>query len=488
MGGGAFDMGGGAFDMGGLMGGGALDMGGGAFVMGGLLRGRQLVRRGGVAHGWGDRQGLRLRPPRLARFARAGTDIRAGAEGDREKPVGGEGRLRAAVALRFFPDAPDPGPRLLDVADAVEQVGHQRIPADAPAAEIGLGHARGQTAGADDLQAVRVHLDEDIGALEEPVPVRHGVRDRLPHRFPRVLGDLLPLEPFDPVGGPRVAVDEPHRALDIADDPSTVVAAVEHVGPVPALRQDAGEVGVREELSRIPGEEEDPGVAEPQRVPGAFRHSEVHQHLFDDRFAGEVGQLEPGVESFAVEVVRVPEARARGEVEPDRALRAEEVADFPLGEFLGDRALPREEPVGALDRLVLALPDMDHDDAIDRLHDDLHRRIAVAGEVLDAGAKGVRVLDADDGPGVVHSHEDLPPGRVREARELARQGLGDALLEFDRRALPLTDQEVDIGSGHAFGVGTENRRARVGGSGAPGILARTAGTGAADTSAPHPRQ
>ena len=147
----------------------------------------------------------------------------------------------------------------------------------------------------------------------------------------------------------------------------------------------AGDVRIREEAPHVLGEEQYAGVAKQQPVAGALRHVDVHQHVFHRMPRRDAGQPQPPIELIAVEVPGIVEARARREIEPDHALGAEEVAYLLPAHLLGHRALPPEEPVAALHGLGVALPHLHSEHVTHPLGQHLHRRIAVAGDVLNSG-------------------------------------------------------------------------------------------------------
>ena len=376
------------------------------------------------------------------------TALRIRSEDNGHETVRLDRRLRAPLTLRFFPDPPDPRACLLDETDPMEQIGQERIPPDAPPPQLRFRHAGGQPSRADDFDAVRIDLDEDIRALEEPIPVHDGVRDRLPHGGHRILPDLLAFQVLDPVGRARVSLHEAHRLLDVVNDPAVEIAPIHDADLLRSPPQQTGDVRLGKEMAGLSREEEHAGVTKQQSRSVAFRRLDVHQHIFDCGVAGDPGKATPRLELVAVEVLGILELGARRQIEPDRSLRPEEVPDLLPTEFLRYGALPPEEPVGALHRLVRTLPHPRHDDAPHRLHDELHRRIAVARNVLDARPKVIRVPDTDDHPVVSDTEQNPPADRVGERHELTRHRLGETLLEFERRALPLLEEDGQVGLVH----------------------------------------
>ena len=401
--------------------------------------------------------GLRCRPAAPAAGSLAGplpvpahlrTALRIRPEDDGHETVSLDRRLRAPLATRLFPDPPDSRSRLLDETDPMEQIGQERIPPDAPSSQLRLRHTGRQPSRTDDFDAVRIDLHEDIRALEKPVPVHDGVRDRLPHGGHRILPDLFAPQVLDPVGRARVSLHEAHRLLDVVNDPAVEVAPVHDADLLRSPSQQAGDVRIGEETARLPSEEEHAGVTKQQFRSVAFRRFDVHQHIFDCGVAGDTGQPKPPLELVAVEILGILEPGTRRQVEPNGPFRPEEVPDFLPAEFLGHRALPSEEPVGALHRLVRALPHPRHDDAPDGLHDELHRRIAIPRDVLNARPKGIRVPDSDDRPVVRHTEQHPPADGVGERHELTRHRLGEPLLELERRPLPLLEEDGQVGLVH----------------------------------------
>jgi len=96
-------------------------------------------------------------------------------------------------------------------------------------------------------------------------------------------------------------------------------------------------------------------------------------------------------------------------------------------------------PVAALDGLRVALPHLEHDDLAHRLDQQVDRRIAVAGDVLDARAEVVRVA---------HAEQDSATDGVRHGHQLPREGCGEVLLELQRRAFTLLKENVDVARLH----------------------------------------
>jgi hypothetical protein len=117
-------------------------------------------------------------------------------------------------------------------------------------------------------------------------------------------------EPFDPVGGPSIALNETQGVLDVGHKPTVKVLAIQDVNLVLALCQQTGDVGLREEMTHVTGEEEHPRISEEQFVSHSLGCLNVGQHVLDRRLAGYAGMTEPSVELLAVEVLRVPEPRA----------------------------------------------------------------------------------------------------------------------------------------------------------------------------------
>ena len=89
----------------------------------------------------------------------------------------------------------------------------------------------------------------------------------------------------------------------------------------------------------------------------------------------------------------------------------EEVTDFVSAEFLRDRPLAPEETIPALDRLGVAFADVHGEDSSNGFYPDLHGRIAIPRDVLDAGAQPIGVLDPADGAVITHAQKNLPAER-----------------------------------------------------------------------------
>ena len=117
-------------------------------------------------------------------------------------------------------------------------------------------------------------------------------------------------EPFDPVGGPSIALNETQGVLDVGHKPTVKILAIQDVNLVLALCQQTGDVGLREEMTHVTGEEEHARIAEKQFVGHSLGCLNVGQHVLDRRVASDPGVAEPSIEFLAVEVLRVPEAGA----------------------------------------------------------------------------------------------------------------------------------------------------------------------------------
>jgi hypothetical protein len=105
--------------------------------------------------------------------------------------------------------------------------------------------------------------------------------------------------------------------------------------------------------------------------------------------------------------------------------------------------LAPKEPVAALHRLGAALADHHDDHGADRLHHQLNRWIAVAGDVLDVGAELVRVPDPRHGAIVPDSQQDLASQRIRQGHKLTGEGRRQALLELQSRAFALLEKDLE---------------------------------------------
>ena len=168
------------------------------------------------------------------------------------------------------------------------------------------------------------------------------------------------------------------------------------------------------------------------------------QHVFDRQLAGDAGVAEPNLELLAVEILRITEAGTGGEIEPDHAFDPEEVADFVTAELLGHCALTPEESIAALHGLGVAFANLNHEYLTHRLCQHLHRRIAISGDVLNAGAQSVGVPDPDHDAIIAHSQKDLPSNRVRQGHDFPRQRRRRTFLEFKGRSLTLLDEDCEV--------------------------------------------
>ena len=270
-----------------------------------------------------------------------------------EKAVLLEDRRRAMLCPCLLAHALDTGSGLLDEGDAVEQVGNEGIAADALPAEVGKLHPLGQAAGAGDLDPVGIDLHEDIGPLHEPVAMHDRIGDGFAQGLHRIFRDVLPAQPFNPIGRAGVALDETQAILDIRNDAAGKILAVQDVHLVRALRQETGDVGLVEKMSDVLGEEENPGIAEKELGAGTLGGFDVDQNVLGAGAAGDAAQPEPGIVFLPVEVLRVAELRADRGIETDSPLAAEEIPDLIAAELLGDGALPPEIAVAALHRLCI---------------------------------------------------------------------------------------------------------------------------------------
>ena len=336
----------------------------------------------------------------------------------------------------------------LDETDSMQQIRDQGVAPDALAPQLGRRHSLREAPRAHDLDAIGVDLDEDIGPFQEPISMHDGIGDGLAQSVGRVLRDIRALEPLYAVGRAGIALDEAHRVLDIGQDPVAEILAVQNVNLFGALGQQAGDVSVREEAANVLREKEGACVEENQFAAEPLSRADVDEHVLDVRSAGDAGTAQPSVEFLGVEVVRIPETGAGREIEPDRAFVPEEIAKFNAAEFLGHRALAPEEPVAALHWFRFALADM-HDGHAGELFDpDPDGRVAVASDVLDAGAESVRVLDAGDRAVIAHAEQDLAAESVGQGHHLAGERGRKGFLEFEGRALAFLDEPLEIGGRH----------------------------------------
>lgn len=112
--------------------------------------------------------------------------------------------------------------------------------------------------------------------------------------------------------------------------------------------------------------------------------------------------------------------------------------------------LTPEESVAALHRLGAALAHSHDHHGTDRLHDQLNRRIAVAGEVLDAGSELVRVSDPRHGAVVADSQQDFASQRIGQRHNLAGERGRQTLFKLQSRAFTLLEQDLEIGPFHRW--------------------------------------
>ena len=230
--------------------------------------------------------GHSLGDPIILHFLCFGPNLWVRTEGDGDEGFGIELWFRAIQPFRFLPDTADTGPRFLDEVDTVEQVGNERITPYARASQFGRGQSLGQASRADDLDPVGIDLDKNVGPLEKPIAVHDGVGNRLTQGAHRVLRNVLPSEPLDPVCGSGVTFDETQDILDVGHNPAAEVLSVQDVDLIRVPRQQTGDVGVRKKTPHVLGEKEHPGVAEEQFLPGALGRLDVDQHVLDSRLSG----------------------------------------------------------------------------------------------------------------------------------------------------------------------------------------------------------
>ena len=106
-----------------------------------------------------------------------------------------------------------------------------------------------------------------------------GIGDRLTQGAHRILRNILPSEPLDPVCGSGVALDETQGIFDVGHNPAAEVLSVQDVDFIRIPRQQTGDVSVRKEPPHVLGEKEHSGIAEEQFLPGALGRLEVDQHV-----------------------------------------------------------------------------------------------------------------------------------------------------------------------------------------------------------------
>lgn len=154
----------------------------------------------------------------------------------------------------------------------------------------------------------------------------------------------------------------------------------------------------------------------------------------------------PCVELVSVEIIGVLELGAEGCIETDPSFALEELPDFVSSQLLGGCSLTQEEPLSALDRFVLALPNGDHEDAIDGLHQHLHRRVAVAGDVLYLGPQVVRVVDAHHAAVVPNAQQNPASSAIGHGDHFPGKPSRQPLLELQHGAFALLEEDIDVGS------------------------------------------
>ena len=376
--------------------------------------------------------------------------LRVGSERHRDEVVGLEYRFRAVHRLRTVADAADAGAGLLDEVDAVQQIGDERVSPHRLVAEIGHRHALRQRAGADHLDAVGVKLHEDVGGIgHEPIAVHYRVGDGLAHRLHRVLRDVLAPQTLDAIRQARVALDEAHGFLNVRNDTALEVLAIQNVNLVRAPPKQAGDVRLGEEVAHPLGKEQHAGIAEQQPVAGTLGYFDVHQHVFHRMpSSGDAGEPQPRIELIAVEILRVVEAWAGREVEADHSFGTEEISYLVAAELLRHRALPPKEPVAAMHGLGVALPHLHREHIAHAIRQHLHRWIAVAGNVLNPRPQRVGVLDALHYPIVSYAKQDLAARGVGQRHQLPCEGCRETLLELQRRALALLDEDFHVRCPH----------------------------------------
>ena len=168
-----------------------------------------------------------------------------------------------------------------------------------------------QAARAHHFNAVGVDLDKNVGSVNKPIAVHDRIGDCLAQGVDRVLRDVLPFEPLDPIGDASIALNETQGVLDVGHDAAVEILAIQDVDLVGAPSQQAGDVGLREETTHASGEKEDTSVAEEQcaaRPLGRLcvltsTSSTCGRPVY-------AGMTEPNVELLVVEVLRISEPRA----------------------------------------------------------------------------------------------------------------------------------------------------------------------------------
>ena len=115
----------------------------------------------------------------------------------------------------LLPHSTYAGARFFDKSDAMQKIGNKRVAPYAASAQLRGRQTRGQASRADDLDSVGVDFDEDICALDEPVPMHRRVGDGLSQGAHRVFGYLFTLECLDSIGRSGVPLNEAQAFLDI---------------------------------------------------------------------------------------------------------------------------------------------------------------------------------------------------------------------------------------------------------------------------------
>jgi len=118
--------------------------------------------------------------------------------------------------------------------------------------------------------------------------------------------------------------------------------------------------------------------------------------------SGNAAQPEPGVIFPPVEILGIAELRTEGKIEADTSFAAEEIPDLIAAKLLGNGTLPPEEAVAALHGLGVAFPDRDDRHFSYSLHQHLHGRVTVAGDILDTRPQFIGIGDAFYGSAVPH--------------------------------------------------------------------------------------
>ena len=91
---------------------------------------------------------------------------------------------------------------------------------------------------------------------------------------------------------------------------------------------------------------------------------------------------------------------------------------------------------------------MDHKDFAHGLHQHLDRRVAVSGNVVYPPAQGIGILNPDYGAIVANAEENFSANRIGEGYDLPGKRGGEPLLEFERSAFSLLNEDGQVCDRH----------------------------------------